>query len=223
APIEDTAPAAPPPAAPAEAPPVVDEPAVDAALDADFAGAPLPEDVPMDVATGEVDEVIVTVDRRRKDLQDYSGTASAFTGAQLSNVGVTSVQQLSQVVPGVQIGINDQGSSTIFIRGVGSDNTTELGDPAVAVHLDNVYLPRVRGLNAAFLDVERVEVNSGPQGTVRGRNATGGAINIISKPAVYEEYQVGAEVTFGTYRQRTFQGVVNIPVGDSVALRVAGA
>ncbi|MEY4547199.1 MAG: hypothetical protein RL685_3394, partial [Pseudomonadota bacterium] len=95
--------------------------------------------------------------------------------------------------------------------------------PAVAVHLDNVYLPRVRGLNAAYLDVERVEVNSGPQGTVRGRNATGGAVNIISRPAVYGEYQANAEMTFGTFRQRTYQGMVNIPLGDSVAIRAAAA
>jgi len=166
---------------------------------------------------------VVTVDRRRKNLQEYSGTAAAFTEQQLTNVGVNNVTNLSQVVPGLQIGINDQGSSTVFIRGIGSDNTTELGDPAVGVHLDGVYLPRVRGLNAAFLDVQRVEVNSGPQGTIRGRNATGGTINVISKPAVLGEYQASAEATFGTYRQRAFQGMVNIPFGDHVALRVAGA
>jgi iron complex outermembrane receptor protein len=184
---------------------------------------PLPEDVPEDLSPGgPMDEVIVTVDRRKKDLQDYSGTASAFTESQLRNLGVSSVTQMSQVVPGLQIGHTDQGKATIYIRGVGSDNTTELGDQAVAVHVDNVYLPRFRGMSSAWLDVERVEVNSGPQGTVRGRNATGGSINIISKPAVFSEFQTMAEVTYGTYRQRQFQGMLNIPLGDSVAIRVAG-
>jgi iron complex outermembrane receptor protein len=170
-----------------------------------------------------IDEVVVTVDRRQKNLQDYSGTAAAFSEKQLTNIGVTNVTNLTQVVPGLQIGVNDQGSSSVYIRGVGSANTTELGDPAVAVHLDNVYIPRVRGLNAAYLDVERVEVNSGPQGTVRGRNASGGSINIISKRPVLGEYQGNAEFTFGTYRQRAYQGMINIPIGDQLAIRVAGA
>src|SRR5690606_7616177 len=74
----------------------------------------------------------------------------------------------------------------------------------------------------AWLDVERVEVNSGPQGTVRGRNATGGSVNIISKQAVLGEFQGMAEMTYGTYRQRQYQGMLNIPIGDSIALRIAG-
>ncbi|MEY4547198.1 MAG: hypothetical protein RL685_3393 [Pseudomonadota bacterium] len=86
------------------------------------------EDV-SDLDPGGIDEVVITVDRRRKNLQDYSGTAAAFSETQLTSLGINSVTQLSQVVPGLQIGINDQGSSTVYIRGVGSDNTTELGDP----------------------------------------------------------------------------------------------
>jgi len=194
---------------PAEDPPP--EPAVEAGAEVADVGA----------SDGGVDEVVVTVDRRKKDLQDYSGTAAAFSESKLTSLGVGSVQELSQLVPGLQIGANNAGA-TIYIRGVGSDNTTELGDPAVAVHLDNVYLPRFRGLGASWLDVERVEVNSGPQGTVRGRNATGGSVNIISKPAVFGEFQSMAEFTYGSYRQRQFQGMLNVPLGDSVAIRVAG-
>jgi iron complex outermembrane receptor protein len=215
-----------PPPAPSEAPPADQQTlSAEGAIDVGATEAePLPEDVPEDMTPSSgMDEVIVTVDRRKKDLQDYSGTASAFTESQLRNIGVTNITQMAQVVPGVQIGQNDQGSSTIYIRGVGSDNTTELGDPAVAVHVDNVYLPRFRGMSAAWLDIERVEVNSGPQGTVRGRNATGGSVNIISKPAVLGEFQSMAEVTYGTYRQRSYQGMLNIPLGDKVAIRLAGS
>jgi len=223
------APEAAPPAEPttpaADAPVGDTEPGAADAVPADDASLePQPEDVDMPVAEeGGPAEVVVTVDRRQKNLQDYSGTAAAFSEKQLTNIGVTNVTNLSQVVPGLQISTNDQGSSAIYIRGVGSDNTTELGDPAVALHLDNVYIPRVRGMNAAYLDVERVEVNSGPQGTLRGRNASGGSINIISKRPVFGEYQGSAEVTFGTYQQRAYQGMINIPFGDSLALRVAGA
>src|SRR5262249_17366049 len=138
------------------------------------------------------------------------------------SVGVTNVSNLGQVVPGLQVTTNNAGAS-IYIRGVGSDNTTELGDPAVAVHLDNVYLPRQRGMTAAWLDVQRVEINSGPQGTIRGRNASGGSINIISRLPILREYHATAEATFGTFRQRTYQGMVNLPFGDDIALRVAGS
>jgi iron complex outermembrane receptor protein len=228
------APEAPPADAPAaEADPgATESPAADAAVGSEIDGTvdpslePQPEDVdmfPTDDGTGGPAEVVVTVDRRQKNLQDYSGTAAAFSEKQLTNIGVTNVSNLSQVVPGLQISVNDQGSSAIYIRGVGSDNTTELGDPAVALHLDNVYIPRVRGLNAAYLDVERIEVNSGPQGTLRGRNASGGSINIISRRPVFSEYQGSAEITFGTYQQRAYQGMINIPFGDKLALRVAGS
>ena len=67
------------------------------------------------------------------------------------------------------------------MRGIGSNANTELGDPAIAPHLDDVYVPRPRGLGVAFFDIERVEVNVGPQGTVRGRNALGGTINLVSR------------------------------------------
>jgi iron complex outermembrane receptor protein len=229
-PAPPEAPAATPDTPPAEAagtpapetlnePPAADQAVEDPnSLDVDMGATAA--DVP---AEGALGEVVVTVDRRKKNLQEYSGTAAAFSETQLTNLGINNVSQLTQVVPGLQIGVNDQGSATVYIRGVGSDNTTELGDPAVAVHIDGVYLPRVRGLNAAYLDVERVEVNSGPQGTLRGRNATGGSINIISRPAVYSEYQANAEVTFGTFRQRAYQGMLNIPFGDHAAIRVAGA
>ena len=141
----------PAPSEPAAAPPTAAPPA-DATLSADAplgldAVGDIPAETTTDVPVSNpgVDEVIVTVDRRKKDLQDYSGTAAAFSEAKLTNLGLSSVADLSQVVPGLQIGSTTRGA-TVYIRGVGSDNTTELGDPAVAVHVDNVYLPRFRGL-----------------------------------------------------------------------------
>jgi iron complex outermembrane receptor protein len=164
----------------------------------------------------------VTVDRRRKDLQDYSGTASAFSQSQLSALGVQNVKDLSVLVPGLLIGTQESGV-TLFVRGIGSDNNTELGDPAVALHVDGVYMPRPRGLGAMFFDIERVEVNSGPQGTLRGRNAVGGTINVVTRQPHLSEFQANAEATFGTYALRVYQGMVNVPIiTDKLALRVAG-
>ncbi len=169
---------------------------------------------------GRLDEVVVTVDRRKKDLQDYSGVAAAFTETKLASVGITNAREMAALVPGLQIGVQE-GNTEVFIRGVGSDNNTELGDPAVALHVDGVYIPRPRGVGSMFFDIERVEVNSGPQGTVRGRNAMGGAVNIVSKRPKLEEFGADAEATFGTFAQRRYQGMVNLPLGSHVAFRVA--
>jgi iron complex outermembrane recepter protein len=170
---------------------------------------------------GGLDEVVVTVDRRKKDLQKYSGTASAFTEQRLTQVGIKGVTGLASVVPGLQIG-TQEGNTEVYIRGVGNDNNTEVGDMGVAIHLDGVYLPRPRGVGAMFYDIERVEVNSGPQGTLRGRNAQGGSINILSNKPKLGEFGANADATFGTFSERRYNGMVNIPLGDKVAVRVAG-
>lgn len=227
-----------PPSAPAptEAPPAETSPAADAPAppaQVEAAAAPLESGAPEELVTeqaalaaeaeasGDLDEVVVTVDRRRKDLQDYSGTASAFSEQRLSRVGITSVQGLSSVVPGLQIG-EQEGNTEVYIRGVGNDNNSEHGDMGVALHLDGVYLPRPRAVGAMFYDIERVEVNSGPQGTLRGRNAQGGSVNIISNKPKLGEFGANAEATFGTFAERRYQGMVNIPVGETLAFRFAG-
>jgi iron complex outermembrane receptor protein len=172
-------------------------------------------------AEGNLDEVVVTVDRRRKDLQDYSGVAASFSESKLASVGITNAREMAAMVPGLQIGVQE-GNTEVYIRGVGSDNNTELGDPAVALHVDGVYIPRPRGIGSMFFDIERVEVNSGPQGTLRGRNAMGGAVNIVSARPKLGEFGANAEATFGTFAQRRYQGMVNVPIGDMLAFRFAG-
>ena len=196
-------------------------PATDAAGNPAF--EPLPEDVDMDASIDDAmtAEVVVTVDRRTKNLQDYSGVASAFSEKKLDALGITNVRDLSAQVPGLKIA-NQEGSTEIFIRGVGSDNNTELGDPAVALHVDGVYIPRPRGLGTAFFDIERVEVSSGPQGTLRGRNALAGTVNIVTGQPKLGEFEANAEATFGNYSLRRYEGMVNIPVGESLAFRFAG-
>jgi iron complex outermembrane receptor protein len=202
---------------PAETVPAAVEPAPAAAPALPDAPRVPPED---SGASEGLDEVVVTVDRRRKDLQDYAGTASTFSERQLTSLGLRDVRDLSVMVPGLQIGTQESGTA-IFIRGIGSDNFTELGDSAVALHVDGVYMPRPRGLGQMFFDIARVEVNSGPQGTLRGRNAVGGSVNIVTNQPKLGEFQANAQATFASYALRSYQGMVNIPVGDTLALRVA--
>ncbi|HEU4578641.1 MAG TPA: TonB-dependent receptor [Polyangiaceae bacterium] len=192
------------------------------------AGAPLdPADLELEPSTangapgGGLDEVVVTVDRRRKDLQKVSGTAQAFNEKRLTSVGINSVAGLATMVPGLEIA-QEEGNTEVYIRGVGNDNNAEHGDMGVALHLDGVYLPRPRGVGSLFYDIERVEVASGPQGTLRGRNAQGGSINIVTNKPKLSEFGANAEASFGTFSERRYSGMVNIPIGDQLALRFAG-
>lgn len=167
-----------------------------------------------------VDEIIVTVERRSQSLQDYAGTAAAISGEELSLLGINSIDQLDGKIPGLSIA-NNQGNIEVYIRGVGSSNNTELGDPAAATHLNDVYVPRPSGFGAAFFDIERVEVNIGPQGTIRGRNATAGSVNIIPwKPGIGTT-DGGVEASYGNFNDYRIEGVANIAVSDNSALRIA--
>ena len=165
-------------------------------------------------------EVIVTVERRAQSLQDYAGTAAAISGEELKLLGVNDFQEIDGKIPGLSIA-NNQGNVEVYIRGVGSSNNTELGDPAAAFHFNDVYIPRPSGLGAAFFDIERVEVNIGPQGTIRGRNATAGSINAIPWKPGLGVTDAAAEIGYGNYDELTLEGMINLPIGENSALRVA--
>jgi iron complex outermembrane receptor protein len=167
-----------------------------------------------------IEEVIVTVERIEQSLQSYEGTAVVMQQAQLDQLGASNLLDLPALMPGVEI-TNYEDNTELFVRGIGSNANTELGDPAIAPHLDDVYVPRPRGLGVAFFDIERVEVNVGPQGTVRGRNALGGSINIVSRKPKLETFEGYAEAAIGDYDQQELRGALNVPLGKITAARVA--
>jgi len=167
------------------------------------------------------DVIIVTMERREQTLQSFAGTGAVLTGVELDQLGLKNLDDIDGQIPGLQIA-NNQGNYEVYIRGVGSSNNTELGDPAVAVHVDGVYLPRPAGIGAGFFDVERVEVNIGPQGTLRGRNATAGSINVVPWKPWIGNFDAVGEVGVGNFGEYTLEGMVNVPIGDKAALRVAG-
>lgn len=169
----------------------------------------------------EEDVIIVTVERREQGLQDYAGTAAVFDGDDLKAVGVQNIQDLDGEVPGLSIA-NNQGNIEVFIRGIGSSNNTELGDPAAATHLNDVYVPRPSGFGAAFFDIQRVEVNIGPQGTLRGRNATAGSVNIIPWKPGLGIRDFALEASYGNFDETSVEGMANIPLTDTSAVRIAG-
>ena len=168
-----------------------------------------------------IEEIIVTVERREQNLQDLGVTAYSFQGEELALLGAQDLTDLSELAPGLEIG-NKGGNVEVWIRGVGSSNNTELGDPAAATHLDGVYIPRTSGIGSVFFDIARVEVNVGPQGTLRGRNATAGSVNIISWRPGIGIFDAAVEAEYGDYEQQVYRGMLNIPLGDSTAVRLAG-
>ncbi len=165
--------------------------------------------------------IIVTADRREQSLQDFAGTASVVSGEDLKKIGVQNFVDLQQSIPGLSV-VNNGGNVEVFIRGIGSTNNTELGDPAAAFHFDGVSIPRPNGIGSAFYDIERVEVNVGPQGTLRGRNALAGSVNAITFKPGLGKFDGAIEAEYGNFDQRSATGVINAPLGDKVAVRFAG-
>ncbi len=168
-----------------------------------------------------IEEVIVTVNRIEESLQDVAGTVQAFSADDLERIGIGSeFANLQYGVPGLQIA-KQEGKLEIFLRGIGSSDSDFSSDPSIAVHYNGVYLPRPRGIGPLFFDSKRVEINKGPQGTLRGRNATGGTINIISNRPDFEELGGYVQGGIGNYDNQELEGVLNLPVTDTFAVRLS--
>jgi iron complex outermembrane receptor protein len=169
---------------------------------------------------GRLEEIIVTAEKRETSEQRTAIAMTVASGEDLARNGITDVNSITNIAPTLQIGQNNA-NTLITVRGVSSQNFTETGDPAVAINMDNFYLQRAFAVNAALFDIERIEALRGPQGTLYGRNATAGALNIQSvKPK--HEFGADASVELGDRSLVRVDGAVNVPVSDTLALRFAG-
>ncbi len=168
---------------------------------------------------GGLEEIVVTAQKRAENLQDVPIAVTALSGGQLASANVQGQIDLPKLTPNLNFTVNS-GFASAYIRGVG----TQFGNPglelSVSVYLDDVYVPRASAALFAFGDIERIEVLKGPQGTLYGRNATGGAIRIITADP-QPEFQGRASATVGSYQTRTFDGMINIPLSDGLAFRFA--
>ncbi len=166
-----------------------------------------------------VETLTVTAQKRAENLQEVPAAVSAISGGQLDEAGILAVQDIQTLVPNLHYG-QQQGDAKITIRGVSSGQGT---DQSTAVHIDGVYQNRARAVTAlTFFDLQRIEVLRGPQGTLYGRNATGGAMNIISNPPS-PDFELFGDVQFGNYYQQLVRAVVNIPIAeDMLAFRASG-
>lgn len=175
-----------------------------------------------DAASGQLDRVVITTTKRATLLQDTPQAVSAFSQKDLEKANVQDLTSLQTMVPNLSVEQHgDSGGTHVFLRGVGSTNHTELGDPAVAFHIDGVYSPRPQGASALMYDLARVEVARGPQGTLFGRNATAGSVNLVTAQPKLGEFSGSTGLTFGNYNHIGLQAALNIPISDKMALRVA--
>jgi len=166
-----------------------------------------------------LEEVVVTAQKREQGLQDVAASISAVDADSLVKNNITYMEDLQRLVPGLSIG-DSQGQAHIFIRGIGLDQVFTGADPSVAVHLDGAVIAQPQAQMSAFFDLERVEVLRGPQGTLYGRNSTGGSINLVSlKPT--SETEGYARATLGNYSSMIFEGAVSGGLTDSISGRIA--
>jgi len=163
-------------------------------------------------------EVVITAEKREGTVQDTPISIAAFSGEDLQNAGVFSTEALSNIAPGLNVQREVIGK--VVIRGIGTENFSVGSDPGVAIHQDGVYMARSSVSVFDFFDTERVEVLRGPQGTLYGRNATGGVINIISAKPTYE-FGGYAKLDLGNYSKQRFEGAINVPFGERSAGRLS--
>jgi iron complex outermembrane receptor protein len=165
-------------------------------------------------------EIIVTAQKRAQNVQDVPLAVSAFGEADLQARQINHASELQWVVPGLVIGNPSEITPQVTLRGVGTGNALPGGDPGVPIHLDGHYLQASRFVVRDMLDVERVEVLRGPQGTLYGRNAIGGSINIVSKrPTSTPEGMLAVDV--GNYSLRKVEAVASGPLSERLRGRVA--
>jgi len=168
------------------------------------------------------EEVLVTAEKRTESLQNLSQAVTALSAEDVENRQLSSFVDLSAIAPGVNVAKNEGFKTVITIRGIGNEaNQNAIANPSVSYHLDGVYVASPFALQTDFLDLERIEVLRGPQGTLFGQNSTGGGINVITKAPTFDEIYGSADLTLGEYSQVKARAAVNLPLSDSLAARVS--
>ncbi|WP_116369122.1 TonB-dependent receptor [Parahaliea mediterranea] len=168
----------------------------------------------------QLEEVIVTAQKRAESLQDVPISVSAVQGSKLQEAGIPNMAALADYVPNLHIA-SASVNTNIYMRGVGSGNNQGF-EQSVGMYVDGIYMGRGRQYRAGFLDIERVEVLRGPQGTLFGKNTVAGAVNIISRsPDPSDELSGDVAVSLESFNGKQFEGGIETPISDTLAARFA--
>lgn len=171
-------------------------------------------------ASSGLEDIVVTARRKVEALQTTPISVTAFTGAALEQGQISGLSSLQQQTPGLVVTSNQNGLG-LSMRGQVQGSSDSSVDQSVGLYLDGVYVARQMGGNFDLIDIKRVEVLHGPQGTLFGRNTTGGAVNILTNTPT-DRFEGSIEGGVGNYARRELTGIVNIPLADAAGLRVVG-
>jgi len=169
------------------------------------------------------DAIVVTARRREEKLQDVPMSVSVQSGESLVRANVDGLASLGKVTPGLTVTPSSRGGNTpnFVLRGQRTIDISIVLDPVIVTYYNDMPYMRAQGLNAALFDIQNVQVLRGPQGTLFGRNSTGGAVLVTTRPAV-DRFEGNVALTLGSYDQRKLEGAINIPLGSRAAIRLAG-
>jgi iron complex outermembrane receptor protein len=166
-----------------------------------------------------LEEILVTTQKRSENIQDVPIAISAFNADSLRQSGLENTYDLQLKTPGLVMTTNGAFGQP-YIRGIGTDILGAATDNSIAVNVDGIYIARPTAAIQDFYDVARVELVKGPQGTLYGRNATGGAINIVNN-APEDTFSASMDATFGNYDKVRVTGHVNVPLSETTAVRAS--
>ncbi len=197
--------------------PMVRRAAWQPAAEAPQASAPVVEDPATEM--GGLKEIVVTSQKRAQSLQTVPVAVTALSSTDLTGGNIDGQLALPRITPSLSL-TSSSANVAAYIRGIGSQFANAGLEGSVSVYFDDMYMPRANSTLFNFNDVERVEVLKGPQGTLYGRNATGGAIRIITRDPT-DRFEGAAAVTYGTHNRLAVEGMLNLPLGDGLAVRVA--
>ncbi len=170
-----------------------------------------------------LEEIVVTAQRRTERLQDVGIAVSAASGAVLRTRGVTSSSDIVRFMPGINVSGTFGGQGLQFsIRGVTQSDFDDAIEAPIAVYVDDVYVASQQGQGMALFDMARVEALKGPQGTLFGRNATGGLVQFVVNRPSFDKIAGYIDATYGSFNQSVLEGAVNLPISPQVAVRASG-
>jgi iron complex outermembrane recepter protein len=172
--------------------------------------------------TQELEEVVVTAERREVNLQDVPASATVLSAEAIAAKGVDSVIDIQTVAPSVAINTYNR-STFINIRGVGISQSAPTSNPGVAYYIDGMFIPHEQFIAQSFYDIDTIEVLRGPQGTLTGQNSTGGAIYVRTPAPNVERLSGYVDHTSGNYHWNRTVAAVNVPAGEKFAMRLSGA
>lgn len=168
------------------------------------------------------DEIVVTAQRQEQSVQDVPIAVSAFGGEDLASRQLESFQDIQFNIPNFAFSKSQFTASSISIRGIGALAVGASTEPSTSIHINDIYIQGPRLFETEFFDIERLEILRGPQGTLFGRNATGGVVNVITNKASTDGISGYADAEYGTFNSVKVQGALNLPLSDNFAVRLAG-